>query len=165
MKQKLIVIICSLILIPLVIMGWNKYLDYKYEKEREQVHADYEKELVELEKEQTKQLAKEEKRLEELEEQNRNAEAKQKRMTDAFNNLRQGMSYEEVAAAFGTEGDLKNQGTYSNEWKDYKKNHPAYFWNYDSLYNIVCNFSYNKLTSCKKQERVRVKVNGTWYEN
>ncbi|PGE26294.1 hypothetical protein COM63_32815, partial [Bacillus cereus] len=72
MKQKLlIVIICSLILIPLVIMGWNKYLDYKYEKEREQVHADYEKELVELKKEQTKQLAKEEKRLEELEEQNR----------------------------------------------------------------------------------------------
>ncbi|PFQ36409.1 hypothetical protein COK05_30075 [Bacillus cereus] len=78
-----------------------------------------------------------EKRLEELEEQNCNAEAKQKRMIDALKNLRQGMSYEEVAAAFGGEGDLKTQGTYSNEWKDYKKNHPAYFGNYDSIYNIV----------------------------
>ncbi|MFE7378382.1 hypothetical protein ACFU6E_27900 [Bacillus cereus] len=42
-------------------------------------------------------------------------------MIDALKNLRQGMSYEEVAAVFGGEGDLKNQGTYSNEWKDYKK--------------------------------------------
>ncbi|HDR7706664.1 TPA: hypothetical protein QCX91_004322 [Bacillus thuringiensis] len=74
-----------------------------------------------MEKEENKQLAKEEKRLEELEEQNCNAEAKQKRMIDALKNLRQGMSYEEVAAVFGGEGDLKNQGTYSNEWKDYKK--------------------------------------------
>ncbi|WP_088291620.1 hypothetical protein [Bacillus mycoides] len=165
MKKRPFVIICGLVLVVFGVWGWDKYLNYKYEKERAQVHADYEKELIEREKEQTKKLAKEEKRLEELEEQNRNAEAKQKRMIDAFNTLRQGMSYEEVAAAFGGEGDLKNQGTYSNEWKDYKKNHPAYFWNYDSIYNIVCNFSYNKLTSCKKQERVRVKVNGTWYEN
>ncbi|MDA1763206.1 hypothetical protein PDK32_23420 [Bacillus cereus] len=90
-----------------------------------------------MEKEENKQLAKEEKRLEELEEQNYNAEAKQKRMIDALKNLRQVMSYEEVAAAFGGEGDLKTQGTYSNEWKDYKKNHPAYFGNYDSIYNIV----------------------------
>ncbi|TKI07967.1 hypothetical protein FC696_20590 [Bacillus wiedmannii] len=135
-------------------MGWNKYSDYKYEKE-----------LIEMEKEQVKQLAAEERRLEKIEEQNRKEEARQQRMMDTFNNLRRGMSYEEVAAAFGEEGDLKNQGTYSNEWKDYKKNHPSYFWNYDSMYNIVCEFSYNKLTSCKKKEIVKIKVNGNWYYN
>ncbi|HDR8183511.1 TPA: hypothetical protein QC116_002912 [Bacillus thuringiensis] len=165
MKKKTVLIIGGLIFIAFGVMGWNKYSDYKYEKERAQIHADYEKELIEMEKEQVKQLAAEERRLEKIEEQNRKEEARQQRMMDTFNNLRRGMSYEEVAAAFGEEGDLKNQGTYSNEWKDYKKNHPSYFWNYDSMYNIVCEFSYNKLTSCKKKEIVKIKVNGNWYYN
>lgn len=164
-RKTPVFIIGGLILIIFGIMGLNKYSDYKYEKERAQIHADYEKELIEMEKEQDKQIAAEEERLEKIEEQNQKEEARQKRMMDTFYNLRHGMSYEEVAAAFGEEGDLKQQGTYSNEWKDYIKNHPSYFWNYDGMYNIVCDFSYNKLTSCKKKERVRVKVNGTWYEN
>ncbi|WP_428846018.1 hypothetical protein [Bacillus paramycoides] len=42
--KKPIFIISGLILIPFGIMGWDKYLDYKYEKERAQIHADYEKE-------------------------------------------------------------------------------------------------------------------------